>query len=271
MPFPVKLLKKQFLNYNFRSQGGDTIVGHRRSMRKSEESARRSHKYTNDVMMRSAVPSKSYVRFLNSTIEIDNKSGIRELEIFFEVTHADGSKKTHSYSGTIQPEKDYSVEVKEQISRFINKHSYNYISSDDTLVQGVLNILMEFEDAPHYCHNKTIVVFKPTTKQQFDDQISEAIAEISRIEDDYYNLYEENKRAFVTIKRSNERRGMFSINSNRKFGSISKDNSPINLKASNLPSKISLKHPNTSALNQEKQRISKDQLCDGEMNLQISI
>ena len=238
-------------------------------MRKSEESARRSHKYTNDVMMRSAVPSKKYVRFLNSTIEIDNKSGIRELEIFFEVTHADGSQMTHSYSGTIQPEKDYSVEVKEQLRRFINKDSYNYISSDDTLVQGVLNILMEFDDAPHYCHNKTIVVFKPTTEQQFDDQISEAKAELSRIEDDYYNIYEENKRAF--IRNRNARRGMFSINTTRKFGSISKNVSPINLKASNLPSEISLKHPNRSALNQEEQRKSKDQLCDGEINMQIKI
>jgi hypothetical protein len=240
-------------------------------MRKSEESARRSHKYTNDVMMRSAVPSKKYVRFLNSTIEIDNKSGIRELEIFFEVTHADGSQMTHSYSGTIQPEKDYSVEVKEQIRRFINKDSYNYISSDDTLVQGVLNILMEFDDAPHYCHNKTIVVFKPTRKQQFDDQISEAEAELSRIEDDYYNIYEENKRAFIRYR--NARRGInsFSINSNRMFGSISKNMSPINLNESTLPSKISLKHPNRSALNQEEQRKSKDQLCDGEINMQIKI
>ena len=233
-------------------------------MRKSEVSARRVHKHTNDVMTRSAKPSNSYVRFLNSTINIDNKSGIRELDIFFDVTHGDGSNRIHTYSGTIQPEKDYSVELKEQIKRFIiSKRSYNYVSSDDSIVQGVTNIIMEFDDAPHYCHNKTIVVFKPTTEKLFEDQIREAQAEIRRIEDDYYNLYEENKRAF----HRNDRQGLYSINAYRKFGTISKDKSPINLNASNLPSEISLKHPHTSASNQEKLQISKDQLCDGEINL----
>ena len=182
-----------------------------------------------------SMKTMSDVRFLNSTVEIDNKSGNRKLEIFYEKTHADGSQMVHNYTGRIEdPEKDYSIELQDQIRRFSQK--YIYKSNDDDLVQGILNILIEFDDAPQLCHDKTVIVFK--------NRMSEAKAELSRIEEKYYNLYKINLQQFGRMRR----RGLYSMNTNRKIASISKNQSPINLNGSNQPPNMILDHAETGVV-----------------------
>jgi len=222
--------------------------------RQNEASVERAHEYTNMVHMRNMM-TKSDVRFLNSTVVIDNTSGNRDLEIFYEVSHAEGSKMPHKYIRPMKPEEDYSVALKEEIRRVAQRFIYR--SNDESLVQGVLNILIEFEDAPHLCHNKTVIVFKK--------QMREASDELNRIEDEYDELYQKNQLEFDSIGRG----GSFSINTKRMISSISRKESPINLNGSNLPPKINLDHAKTVDIDQVQQSILQDQLCEGEIHLII--